>query len=54
MEMEKYVLVQWPDSQALMEYDWFEEECSLADEKFGSSAYFVPESRIAEMSAEKK
>lgn len=53
--MEKYVLVQWPDSQALMEYEWFKEECSLADEdKFGSSAYFVPESRIAEISAKEK
>lgn len=42
----KYILVEWPDSQMLMEYEWFRDECSLADcELFGSSAYFVPEER---------
>jgi hypothetical protein len=46
----KYELIQWPESQILMDYPWFDEECSLADcEKFGSSAYFVPENRIDEL-----
>jgi hypothetical protein len=45
--MEEYILVRWPESQMLMEYDWFESECILMnDEDFldeiGSSAYFVP------------
>ena len=40
---DSYTLVQWPDSQELMEEDWFEEEAILDVEgKFGGSAYFVP------------
>ena len=42
-----YVLIQWPESQELMDEDWFDEESSLADfDKFGSSAYFIPLKRI--------
>jgi len=42
---ESYVLVGWPESQDFMEEEWFEEEAILAlgaEEKTGSSAYFVP------------
>lgn len=46
-----YVLVQWPFSQVLMDYDWFDNETSLASfEKFGSSAYFIPKKRWLELS----
>lgn len=46
---EKYVLVCWPESQILMEQEWFD-ECILINEEpllsqVGSSAYFVPENR---------
>lgn len=45
-----YVLVQWPETQVLMDYDWFDEEASLADfDKFGSSAYFIPQKRWLEL-----
>lgn len=40
-----YILVQWPESQQYMEEEWFDEEAVLAlgaEEKTGSSAYFVP------------
>lgn len=44
---QSYVLIQWPDSQDLMEEPWFDEEAILDVEgKFGSSAYFVPLIRI--------
>ena len=46
---EGYVLVQWPESQDLMEEEWFDEEAVLAlgsEDKTGSSAYFVPIKRI--------
>lgn len=45
--MEKYVLIQWPQSQEIMEQEWFEDECHLClnDEKFGPATYFVPEIR---------
>ena len=40
----KYILVEWPDVQDLMDKEGFKENSSLADEeKFGSSAYFVSE-----------
>lgn len=46
---DSYVLVQWPDSQELMEKDWFEEEAILETEgKFGSSTYFIPLKRMLE------
>lgn len=40
--MDKYVLVLWPDSQELMDKDWFD-ECVLHIDL--PSAYFVPEER---------
>jgi hypothetical protein len=54
MERRKYVLIQWPESQLLMDYEWFNTECYLANnertlEDIGSSAYFVPEDRIEEL-----
>lgn len=49
----KYVLVTWPESQMLMEHDWFNECILMNDENHledvGSSAYFVPEERIDEL-----
>lgn len=46
----KYILIQWPESQDVMEQEWFENECSLADnELFGDAAYFVPEKRYNQM-----
>lgn len=50
--MDKYVLVTWPESQELMEEDWFD-ECILMNDldrlnDIGSSAYFVPEERYNE------
>ena len=51
----EYTLVLWPESQLLMEQEWFQ-ECFLAqptsDEQswVGSSAYFVPVERLAELS----
>jgi hypothetical protein len=50
---EKFVLVQWPESQILMEQTWFDECILMNDENhldnIGSSAYFVPESRLQEL-----
>lgn len=47
-----YVLVQWPETQVLMDYDWFDEEACLADfDKFGSSAYFIPQTRWIELNS---
>lgn len=47
-----YILVQWPETQVLMDYDWFDEEASLADfDKFGSSAYFIPLKRFLELNS---
>lgn len=44
---QSYVLIQWSDSQELMDEPWFDEEAILDVEgKFGSSAYFVPLIRI--------
>ena len=43
----EYVLVTWPESQELMEEEWFEEEAVLEVEgKFGGSAYFIPKDRL--------
>jgi hypothetical protein len=42
-----YVVVTWPNSQELMEEEWFEEEAVLdVDGRFGGSAYFIPLKRI--------
>lgn len=51
--MDKYVLVTWPDSQELMEQEWFQ-DCILLNndeslESFGSSAYLVPEDKYEEL-----
>ena len=47
--MEKYILVTWPQSQELMEQEWFDECILMNDEnhldEIGSSAFFVPEDR---------
>lgn len=44
---ERYILVLWPETQELMGERWFEREAILVtEEKFGSSAYFIPEKRI--------
>lgn len=46
----KYVVVQRPESQILMEQPWFVGECSLIDpDIFGDAAYLVPEKRYNEM-----
>jgi hypothetical protein len=46
----KYILVYWPESQVLMDYDWFDKEAVLADwVKCGSSSYFIPEHRLNEI-----
>ena len=46
--MDRYIIVCWPDSQALMELKGFEDNCCLINDEsflgsFGSSAYFVNE-----------
>jgi hypothetical protein len=44
-----YILVKWPESQELMEEEWFDEEaifCGGSEEKTGSSAYFIPLKRL--------
>ena len=51
--MNKYVLVCWPESQLLMDEEWFWDECILMNDMehladIGSSAYFVPEDRYLE------
>jgi len=50
-----YVLVKWPETQELMDLDWFDKETSLADfSKFGSSAYFIPQLRWLEVQEDRK
>lgn len=45
-----YVLIQWPESQTLMELEDFEEHSSLADcEIFGPCAYFVEKEWLDEI-----
>jgi len=48
-----YILVLWPESQTLMEYDWFREECyllqALSEQEHLDSAYFVPVQRLKEI-----
>jgi hypothetical protein len=48
-----YVLVLWPEVQELMDYKWFRAECILYqafdDQKYLSSAYFIPLRRIIEI-----
>ena len=48
-----YVLVDWPDSQELMELDGFENHSSLADcDEYGQCAYFVDEDWLNETDSE--
>ena len=47
MELKKYILVQWPESQFLMDHERFN-ECLFVEnieghEDVGSSAYMCPE-----------
>jgi hypothetical protein len=49
-ERKKYILVDWPESQVLMDYEWFDKEAILADwVKCGASTYFIPEHRMKEI-----
>ena len=53
MRQIKYVMVEWPDSQMLMDQDWFD-ECLLINsgkllDEYGSSAYMVPEEKLTEL-----
>ncbi len=34
-----------------MDYDWFDQECYLAPDDAGTSAYFIPVHRVAEVMA---
>ena len=51
--MEKYILITWPESQMLMEQEWFDKCILMNDENhlenIGSSAYFVPIDRMQEL-----
>jgi len=52
--MKRYIIVMWPESQGLFEFDWFKKECYLINddeglEQYGSSAYFIPEERYKEL-----
>lgn len=45
----KYIIIQWPESQYLMEFEDWQKHCYLINDdlgmaEFGSSAYFVEES----------
>jgi hypothetical protein len=48
-----YVLVTWPDSQMLMDYQWFHQCVLINEEKqieiVGPSAYLVPEHLYSEL-----
>lgn len=45
-----YMLIKWPESQLIMDEEWFDRECHLADmardSEVGNSAYFVPVKRM--------
>jgi len=44
---DSYTIVQWPESQDLMEKSWFKKEAVLdISQIHGSSAYFVPTFKI--------
>jgi non-homologous end joining protein Ku len=51
MSKKTYILVLWPESQIYMDYEWFDQECYLAPDDAGSSAYFIPEHRVREIMA---
>lgn len=50
--MNRYILVTWPESQELMEEEWFQEEAVLHPDL--SSAYFIPEDRLTVITINKK
>ena len=55
--METYVLVPFPEVQEYMEEQWFYNEAILAvgaENKVGTSAYFIPERRMKWKNASKK
>lgn len=42
-----YILIPWPESQELMEEEWFEKEAILdINSTIGNSSYFIPLKRI--------
>ena len=43
---EAYVHVEWPETQDLMEEDWFEEEAVLHVDSPIASCYFIPLARV--------
>ena len=51
--MNEYILVQWPESQVIMEKEWFSECILMNDEnllnELGSSCYFVPKQYYTEL-----
>ena len=53
--MDKYILVQWPESQYLMEHERFNECLFVQDieghDEVGSSAYMCPEDLYDEIFA---
>jgi hypothetical protein len=53
-----YMLVQWPASQLIMDEEWFDSECHLADThkapELGNSAYFVPVKRLGDLETKLK
>lgn len=42
--MNKYILVEFPESQKYMDCDWFDEEAHLCIDI--ASAYFIPKHRL--------
>ena len=46
-KLDVYILVLWPNSQAYMDEEWFDEEAILADfDSIGEGqAYFIPANR---------
>jgi hypothetical protein len=56
INLDLYSLVTWPESQGLMDQEWFDECILMNDIKhldnIGSSAYFVPLHRMMELSGD--
>lgn len=51
---DEFVVIQWPDSQELMDLDGFNENCHLIDfdplySEYGDSAFFVRKSWLEEV-----
>jgi hypothetical protein len=51
-----YMIIPWPDSQLIMDEEWFDSECHLADSSKGvpNSTYFVPVKRMDVLEAKYK